>query len=110
MQGGELDQRIVLLTSTPTRQPGGQVVDTPSVLRTVSARVMEGAGKEFVAGGQVAQDEKVAFKIRWASDISGFADKLQVGWEGKRYEVVSSTGTRRLGELWLHCSKIGKYP
>lgn len=114
MNAGQLDQRITILSATTTRDSMGATNETYAPLRPTAplvwARAMQGLGKEFVAAGNVEAQAKVAFQIRFASDIAALGAQARVAWQGRLFEVLDMTGTRRSGELWLHCQSIGKYP
>lgn len=110
MRAGDLDQRVVLLVPSKSRDSFGQMVSTYSPLRTVWAGVLEGMGKDFIAGADLTEQSRAAFKLRFVADIERFGTTLRVAWRGQLYEITQMTGSRHKGELWLHGKTIGAYP
>ena len=98
MNAGRLDQRITLEAPTVTTDELGQDARSWELQGHVWAEVKEQMGREFLAGDYHAE-EKVAFRIRWRELDSTW----RVTWGDRIYRIVSTTGTRRSGERWLHC-------
>lgn len=105
MKAGELDQRITVLAPTVVQNALNEDVETFAQLRRPWARAMEEKGREFVAADQMTALHKVAFKIRWAANIT---EQCRVEWRDRTYEILNITGTYRSGEMWLHCQSLPK--
>lgn len=103
IEAGELDQRIMVLAPTVTENALNEEVETFYELRRPWARPMEEKGREFVAADQMTALHKVAFKIRWAANIT---ERCRVAWRERTYEILNITGTYRSGEMWLHCQSL----
>lgn len=102
MKAGSLDQRISIETPVAVEDALGQDARAWLPLADVWAEAKEQLGREFLAGDYKAE-EKVAFRIRWRAVDSA----ARVVWNARNYRIESTTGTRRSGELWLHCVSDG---
>ncbi|CAN5335615.1 hypothetical protein BH10PSE12_BH10PSE12_02740 [soil metagenome] len=103
---GQRDQRIEIQQATITKNTINEDVKGPwAQVRRPWAKAIEAQGREFLKGDQVTVQRKVAFVIPFSANITTM---LRVVWLGAVFEIVSVTGTRREGELWLHCLSTGE--
>lgn len=98
MDAGRRDQTILIETLSTTTNALGEEVPNWTYHSRPAAFVMETAGKEFLSGDYRAE-EKAVFNIRWRAIDS----TARVTWNERVYRIDSTTGTRRDGEMWLHC-------
>lgn len=94
---GNFDQRITLEIPAPTIDELGQSDISWIGLGEFWAQVIETPGREFLKG-EYRAEERTVFAIRWM-DIDSTA---RVTWDGRTWDILSVTGTRRDGYRWLH--------
>lgn len=93
MRAGQLDRRITLERKTLTFDPDTNFpIETWQPLVTVSARVQEQPGREFLSEGvQVASEAKAVFTTRYRAGIET-TDRIQ--YAGRVFNIRS---TREIG-------------
>ncbi|MES2959799.1 MAG: phage head closure protein [Pseudomonadota bacterium] len=83
---GQLDQRITIQQSTPTKNDRGEAIPAWSTLATVWAKAEPLRGREFFAAAQMQESVDVKFTIRYRDDITA---QMRVLWRGQPHDIVS---------------------
>lgn len=91
---GQLDRRITLKTRTTVQTSTGYARETWTDLATVWAQLVDRGGAEREVSEQEVGVRRVAFIIRYRSDI-GAADRIE--YDGDIYDItnIEEVGRRR---------------
>lgn len=107
MQAGALDKRVTILQRRLVASTVGLEEAPPSPIATVAAKVVQGAGKEFLEGGEWQAESRAVITIRYRDDVD---ETTKVDWAGKRWAVASARIIGRNEALELLCTNRGEVP
>lgn len=85
MTAGELNHRITIKQSTPTRDSYGQSVIAWSDVGALWAGVITTGGGEFYAAQKKNAETTALFTVRYTTAID---TKMQIVYGGKTYEIL----------------------
>ena len=106
IRAGSLDQRIVLLASTPGRDGLGGSVATWSEVATLWARVVSSKGEESFVAAREQAGRTIKLQLRWRD---GVTTAMRLRWQDETYAIVDiDTTLRGQGELWLMARLDGR--
>jgi SPP1 family predicted phage head-tail adaptor len=86
MKIGELDRRIIIEVSTPTRDTDGGEIQSWATFSTVWANVDFGTGKEEFEAERLTAIDKTKFTIRY---LSGVTKEMRINFDSKYYNIRS---------------------
>jgi SPP1 family predicted phage head-tail adaptor len=95
---GNLDRRIVIQTSTVSRDAYGEAIPTWSTLRTVWAWIRPVAVSEGEKSNKITASDTVRFVVRYRSD---YTEKMRIVYNSNTYEIkgIQEVGRREYQEL-----------
>lgn len=98
MKAGPLDRRVTIQRYTETRDEFNEPIMTWADLATVSARVVQQSGREFLSADQTQAERRVLFRLRW---IDGVTVLDRVSYTGRLHNIqdVKELGRREGLEL-----------
>jgi SPP1 family predicted phage head-tail adaptor len=100
---GQRDQRLSIMASSIEVNSINEQVETWVLLYKRWGKAVEGQGREYLKGGQIGDQKRVAFVIPFNPEVT---TRHRILWRERSYEIVDVTGTRQLGEMWLHCQSL----
>jgi len=103
MNIGHMDRRIQLQSATLTTNGYGERTESWATYATVWAAIVYKGGSEKVSGDQVSSTNKVEFRIRYSTDVSGCVASDRVLYNSQYYQVLAVEEIGRREGLTLIC-------
>lgn len=104
MQAGKLRHQVTLQSNTPTRNNGGELVESWSTWATVWASVEPLDGREYFNAQQVTSEVTTRIRMRYRD---GVTPQLRVAWRNRIYQVHAVIRVEeRDREIHLMCSEV----
>lgn len=104
MRAGDLDRRITIQQLTLIPDGGGGSTESWTDLATVSAKVTQQSGREFLQASAVRTERAVLFTIRYRADLT---TGNRVVYDGIDHDIREVRELGRQAGLELHTESIG---
>lgn len=104
MLAQRLSQRITVQANLPVAAASGEIIGHAwqDFLADEPAEVLEGPGREALAGQQKTAEVSARIRVRWQA---GYLPSMRVLWDGRVFDIRSIERDRTARrEAWLHCT------